>query len=82
MNDLFKIETALQLVDTYKLTLIGLASVTSLLLLVKRYFNGAYYYDKVTRLDGKTAIVTGANTGKNIILLFILLKNCFIDKFK
>lgn len=64
MNDnIFKIETALRLVDTYKITLIGLASVTSVLILAKRYFNGAYYYDKETRLDGKTAIVTGANTG-------------------
>lgn len=74
MNDnIFKIETTLRLVDTYKITLIGLASVTSVLILAKRYFNGAYYYDKETRLDGKTAIVTGANTGKLFYLRIINL---------
>lgn len=66
MSDIIlsNVESALKLAETYKLTLIGLASVASLLVFAKRYFNGAYYHDKTTRLDGKTAIITGANTGK------------------
>ena len=60
---MLNVETVANFFDTYKLTLIGLASVSSVLILVKRYFNGAYYNDKKTRLDGKTAIITGANTG-------------------
>lgn len=65
---MLNVEIVANFFDTYKFTLIGLASVSSVLILVKRYFNGAYYTDKITRLDGKTAIITGANTGKLIKL--------------
>jgi len=60
---MINIDNSLALIDNYKLALIGLASVTGVLLLAKRYFNGGYFYDKLTRLDGKTVIITGSNTG-------------------
>lgn len=59
----FNYEKASNLFENHKLVLIGLASITGVLLLARRYFNDSYYYDKLTRLDGKTAIITGSNVG-------------------
>jgi hypothetical protein len=47
----------------YRLPLIGLASLTSFVYLSKRlYFDGGRCRSQA-RLDGKTALITGANTG-------------------
>jgi hypothetical protein len=63
---MINIDNSLAFIEDYKLALISLASVTGVLILAKRYFNGGYFYDNQTRLDGKTVIITGSNTG-NII---------------
>ena len=56
-------ENAMRLIGTHKYSLFGLASLAGLLAVTKRYFNGGVFHDTKTRLDGKTAIITGANTG-------------------
>ena len=51
------------MLTTYPYHLFGLAAVAGVsLYLVKKYFGGGVCHSKA-RLDGKTAIVTGANTG-------------------
>jgi retinol dehydrogenase 12 len=54
-----------ELIEAYKNVLIGLTSVVSFVLLTKKYyFGGATFNDDTNvRLENKTVIVTGSNTG-------------------
>ena len=67
------VENATHFLEAYKYSLIGLASLASLLIAARRYFNGGVFNDTKTRMDGKTAIITGANTGQYVGILFLMM---------
>ena len=54
----------LHLIESNKIPLAGLFALTSFIYLTKKlYFNGGNFHDKTTKLNGKTVIITGSNTG-------------------
>ena len=64
MDKLVNFENLASFAETYKYVMLGLTSFAGLLFISKRfYFNGGYFRDTTTRLDGKTVVITGANTG-------------------
>ena len=52
-----------EFIDTHRFSLIIVPAVVGVLYFLKRYFNGAFYNDKNAKLNGKTVIITGSNTG-------------------
>ncbi len=57
--------TSLDLINNYKLQLVASVTVSALLIKLKQFFGGGYFNDNVTRMDGKTVIITGSNTGED-----------------
>ena len=55
------------LLHLYKLPLIGLTSLTSFIYFSKRYYFDGGRCTSKARLEGKTAIITGANTGEKFV---------------
>ncbi len=53
----------LEFLNAYKLELAVFTGLLGFLIQLKKFFNGGYFNDKVTRMDGKTIVITGANTG-------------------
>ena len=52
-----------EFIENHIFSLIIVTSIVGVLYFLKRYFNGAFYSDKNTKLNGKTVIITGSNTG-------------------
>ena len=50
-------------IDTHKWQILGLATVTAGLIFTRRYLYAGGIYKSQARIDGKTVIITGANTG-------------------
>ena len=64
MSQFSDLSNVKQFIELNKVPLVGLAALTSFFYFTKRfYFDGGSFNDKKTTLNGKTVIITGANTG-------------------